>query len=200
MIKFGIAFLVLLNPFALFIYLQPVMRDLSYKVFVKVLLRASLISFAIFYFFALAGEYVFNEIFQIRFDSFRIFGGIVFFTFALVYIVHGRKSLIELKESLDDVASEIALPFMVGAGTLSLSILVGYKYSPLSSFSLLLGVLFVNFVTILLLIQLRVMLKARLKIAFDKIMEMSMRLIGFFVGAIGVDMVITGIRNIFFVP
>jgi len=198
MIKFGIAFLVLLNPFALFIYLQPVMKDLAYPVFVKVLFRATLISFAIFYFFALAGEYVFNEIFQIRFDSFRIFGGIVFFTFALAFIVQGRKSLIQLKESLDDVASEIALPFMVGAGTLSLAILIGYKYSPLSSFSLILGVLLVNFATILLLIQLRVALKARLKTAFDKIMEMSMRLFGFFVGAIGVDMVVTGIKNIFF--
>jgi len=200
MIKFGIAFLVLLNPFALFIYLQPVMKELSHAVFTKVLLRASLISFIIFSFFAVAGEYVFEEIFQIRFDSFRIFGGIVFSILALVYIVHGRRYLIELKEDLDDVAANIALPFMVGAGTISLAILIGHSYKPLLSFSIILTVLIINFVIIIALMYIRYALRSGLRTAFDRLMERSMRLIGFFVGAIGVDMVITGIKNIFFTP
>lgn len=198
MIKFGIAFLVLLNPFALFIYLQPVMKELSHAVFTKVLLRASLISFIIFYFFAVAGEYVFEEIFQIRFDSFRIFGGIVFSILAIIYIVHGRRYLIELKEDLDDVAANIALPFMVGAGTISLAILIGHNYKPLLSFSIILTVLIINFIIIITLMYIRYALRSGLRTAFDRLAERSMRLIGFFVGAIGVDMVVTGIRNIFF--
>jgi len=198
MVKFGIAFLVLLNPFALYIYLQPVMRELSHGVFTKVLLRASLISFFIFYFFAVAGEYVFEEIFQIRFDSFRIFGGIVFSILALVYIVHGRRYLIELKEDLADVAANIALPFMVGAGTISLAILIGHNYKPLLSLSIILTVLIVNFVIIVALMYIRYALRSGLRTAFDRLAERSMRLIGFFVGSIGVDMVVTGIKNIFF--
>lgn len=198
MVKSVVAFLVLLNPFAMFIYLQPVMRELSPYVFMRLLARASLISFIIFAFFSYAGEYIFKDIFQIRFESFRIFGGAVFFTYAFMYIVHGRRSLIELKENLHDVANEIALPFMVGAGTISLAILMGYKYAPTVSLTLLLITLLINFSVVVLLMFLRKVFRPKWRVAFDKVMEMSMRLIGFFVGAIGVDMMITGIRNVFF--
>jgi len=62
MIPSIIAFLVLLNPFALFIYLQPVMRELSEKHFHKVLFKATVISFAIFAIFVYAGDFIFQEI------------------------------------------------------------------------------------------------------------------------------------------
>jgi multiple antibiotic resistance protein len=37
----------------------------------------------------------------------------------------------------------------------------------------------------------------RLKTAFDKNMEVLLRLNGFFIGAIGINMVLTGINNMF---
>jgi len=59
-----VAFLVMLNPFALFIYLMPVMNDLSPKEFSNVLFRASLISFMIYAVFALTGNFIFEKIFK----------------------------------------------------------------------------------------------------------------------------------------
>ena len=58
-------------------------------------------------------------------ESFRIFGGVVLLSFGFLYIVKGDTALISIKEDLDDLASEIALPFMVGAATISLSIIIG---------------------------------------------------------------------------
>lgn len=43
-----LAFLVMFNPFALFLYLRPVMKDLSDHDFVRVITKATVISFIIF--------------------------------------------------------------------------------------------------------------------------------------------------------
>jgi multiple antibiotic resistance protein len=127
MIASIISFLVLLNSFALFIYLQPVMKELSKKDFQKVLFKATVISFVIYFFFPYSGEFIFDKVLQINFEAFRIFGGVIFFAFAYMFIIQGKKSLISMKENLDDLASEIALPFMAGAGTITLSVLIGKK-------------------------------------------------------------------------
>ncbi|GAB4387433.1 MAG: MarC family protein [Thermodesulfovibrionales bacterium] len=198
MVASVVAFLVLLNPFALFIYLQPVMKALPGRDFRKVLLRASLTSLIIFFFFSFSGEFIFRSVLQIDFEAFRIFGGIVFFSFAYMYILHGRKSLINLKENLGDLANEIALPFMVGAGTILLSILMGHKFPTFVSFGLLALIMAANYLMIVALMYVRETLSSKLKVAFDKHMEMLLRLNGFFVGAIGLNMVITGINNLYF--
>ncbi|MEJ2324800.1 MAG: MarC family protein [Nitrospirota bacterium] len=198
MLKAIIGFLVLLNPVALYVYLQPVSRELETWTFMKVLIKASLISLAIFIFFAWSGEYIFAEIIQIRFEAFRIFGGVVFFIIAIMYLVNSRKAIIELKEDLHDTASEIALPFMVGAGTISYSVIIGHKFMPLKASFMLFVIMAITVACIYGLHSLRRILSPTLQIAFDKIMAISLRLIGFFVGAIGVDMIITGIDNHYF--
>ncbi len=198
MIAAALAFLVMLNPFALFIYLQPVMKELSSKEFRSVLYRASLISLTIFYAFSVFGEFVFERILHINFEAFRIFGGTILFSYAFMFIIQGRRSLITMKEDLHDLASEIALPFMVGAGTISLSILMGHRFEPGLSLLMLTVILTVNYTIVVVLTFIRKALSTRMKIAFDKMMEMSLRLNGFFLGSIGLNMIITGINNIYF--
>lgn len=198
MLKAIVGFLVLLNPFALFIYLQPISRELATWTFMKVIIRASLLSLAIFIFFAFSGEYIFSEILQIRFDAFRIFGGVVFFIIAVMYIVHGRKAIIEMREDLHELANEIALPFIVGAGTISYSVIIGHRFMMMKASLMLLVIMTINAVCIYILLSIRAVLASRMKNAFDRVMGMLMRMIGFFVGAIGVDMVITGINNLYF--
>lgn len=197
MITSIISFLVLLNPFALFIYLQPIMKDLPKKYFLKVLFKATVISFVIYFFFLYSGEFIFDKVLQINFEAFRIFGGIIFFTLAYMFIIQGKKSLISMKEDLDDLASEIALPFMVGAGTITLSILLGKKYLLLKGFVILTVILALNFIIIVSLMYLRDTLSEKMKIAFDKNMEIGLRLNGLFAGAIGLNMVIVGINNLY---
>ncbi|MDF9796026.1 multiple antibiotic resistance protein [Catalinimonas alkaloidigena] len=192
-----IGFLVMLNPFALFLYLKPVMQDLSDQHFLKVFFRATLISFFVFLFFLLLGDFIFKKVFQIYFESFRIFGGVILFSFAYLFIVKGQRGFIQIKEDLDDLASEIALPFMVGAGTISLSILMGDQLMFYESILSLVIIMIVNFTFVIGLKEMRQRITSRkLKVAFDKNLDILTRINGFFVGAIGVDMVIRGIENL----
>lgn len=197
MVSTVIGFIIMINPFALFLYLNPIMEELEGKVFIKVLLKATIISFLIFSLFLFIGDILFQDIFQIQFESFRIFGGIVIFSYAYYYLVKGRKALLEIKENLDDLASEIALPFMVGAGTISLTILMRHNYTLPISFLLLTISMVVSFGVIILLKSMKdLFAKQRMKVAFDKNIAIVLRLNSFFIGAIGIDMVITGIGNL----
>ncbi|MFW6283217.1 MAG: MarC family protein [Minisyncoccales bacterium] len=198
MIQTLTALLVMMNPFALFIYLTPVMEDLSHRDFLKVLVKATFISFGVFVVFLFGGDFILKNFFQIRFESFRIFGGIVIFSFSYFYIVKGQKALITIKSSLDDLASEIALPFMVGAGSLSVVLLMGNKFSLLEASVGLPLVLVANFVILVSLKSIKDNFeKKKMKVAFDKNMEILLRINGFFIGAIGIDLIVEGIRGLF---
>lgn len=197
MIAAIVSFLVMLNPFALFLYLKPVMKDLSDADFRAVFLKASSISLCIFLVFLLFGDIVFQLVFRINFESFRIFGGIVLFSFAYIFIVQGKKAFIQIKGDLHELASEIALPFMVGAGTISLTILMAGQLKLWEGVLSLLVVMLVNFIIIMGLKYFRSSMRSKkVQTAFDKNMELLLRVNGFFVGAIGIDMIVSGISNL----
>ncbi len=193
-----IELLIMLNPFALFLYLEPIRKDLNHKQFISVIFKASIISLTICYVFFLSGEFLFVKVFLIDFESFRIFGGIIIFSFAYFFIVKGQRALIMIKENLDDLASEIALPFMVGAGTISLSIITSYRHTALIGSFVLVAAFVINFFSIYLLKKIRDSLEGKkIKTAYDKNMEVLLRLNGFFIGAIGINMILSGIKNMF---
>ncbi|MBO3271766.1 MarC family protein [Hymenobacter defluvii] len=197
MIAAIVSFLVMLNPFALFLYLKPIMQDLSEADFRSVFLKASTISFCIYLVFLLFGDLVFQKVFSINFESFRIFGGIVLFSFAYIFIVQGKKAFIQIKGDLHDLASEIALPFMVGAGTISLTVLMSEQLQLWQGVVALVLIMLINYLIIMGLKQMRRAMRSKsFQIAFDKIMELLLRINGFFLGAIGVDMITTGITNL----
>jgi multiple antibiotic resistance protein len=197
MITAILSFLVMLNPFALFLYLKPVMGDLSDKDFRMVFWKATLISFVIFLVFLVFGDVVFQKVFRINFESFRIFGGIVLFSFAYMFIVQGKKAFIQIKGDLHDLASEIALPFMVGAGTISLTVLLSVDEEIWMGAIILFIAVLVNFLMVMGLKQIRNRIPSkRFQKAFDKNMELLLRVNGFFLGAIGIDMIISGISNL----
>lgn len=195
-----IEILVMLNPFALFLYLDPIRKDLTHKSFMIVIFKATLISLFICLVFFMSGDFIFRRVFQIEFESFRIFGGIIIFSYAYYFIVKGQRALIMIKENLDDLASEIALPFMVGAGTISLSILLSQKHSILIGATSLFIIFGVNFLVLYAMKRFRDSIEGKkFKTAFDKNMEVLLRLNGFFIGAIGINMVLTGITNMFLI-
>jgi small neutral amino acid transporter SnatA (MarC family) len=194
-----ISFIVMLNPIALFLYLQPIMLELDHKAFRKVLLKASVTSFLIYLVFFIFGDIIFTEVLHINFESFRIFGGIVLFSFAYFYIVKGQKAMLKMKENLDDLANEIALPFMVGAGTISLAILMKEELNYTYGIATLVLAMIICFIVVMGLKFVRDKLKKeKFRVAFDKNMEIAVRLNGFFVGAIGINMMNTGIQNMYF--
>lgn len=201
MISAILSFLVMLNPFALFLYLKPVMNDLSDHDFRRVFLKATIISFFIFLSFLFFGDVFFLQVFRINFESFRIFGGIVIFSLAYLFIVRGEKAFIQMKGNLHDLASEIALPFMVGAGTISLTVLMRDRLQLWQGVVSLVIILLTTYLFIIGLKKIRSGIKSeKLRVAFDKNMEILLRINGFFLGAIGVDMIVQGIKTSFAAP
>jgi len=190
--------IIMINPFALFLYLNPVMKELSDRDFRNVIVKAGAISTAILLLFLFLGEALFTDVLKIEFDSFRIFGGIVLFSFAYMYIVKGQKAMLTLKGNLDDLASEIALPFMVGAGTISMTLLIAKQFTVAAGIGMVsFGVMLSIAVILILKLVRKALHKPNLRIAFDKNMEILIRLNGFFVGAIGINMILSGLKSIF---
>jgi multiple antibiotic resistance protein len=188
-------FFVMLNPVALFLYVLPLKKEVGLRHFLNIMARASLISFFIYALFALFGEAIFSAL-RIKFDSFRIFGGIVVSALALSYILQGKKSMITTRGEYNQIASEIALPFIVGAGTITISILIGRQLGKLESVIGIAMVLLANLGTVALLAYFRYRLRPKIRIVFDKNAEIMLRINGFIVGAFGIDLIVTGIRNL----
>lgn len=87
---------------------------------------------------------------------------------------------------------------MVGAGTISLSILLSQHLSLMKG-TLALGMIYgLVFLILWLLTSFRKSIETnKFKTAFDKNMEILLRLNGFFIGAIGIDMIVTGVKTLF---
>ena len=176
-------------------YLLPIKRELGFKALISVLLRASLISGVIYSLFAIFGEAIFDAL-EVDFEAFRVFGGVVLVSFALSFILQGKESMIQTRGEFSRIAAEVALPFIVGAGTITLSILLGEALDPVLGVGVIAMVMATNFIIISLLAFIRKNLKYKLQVVFDKNAEIILRVNGFIVGAYGIDLVATGIKNL----
>src|SRR5680860_1352690 len=125
-------FLVLMNPIALFLYILPLKKEVGLRKFINIVARATIISYLVYTAFAISGEQFFYLL-QIDFEAFRIFGGLVLTALALIFILQGKKSLITTTGEVNRIAAEIALPFMVGAGTITISIIIGRQQGSLGA-------------------------------------------------------------------
>lgn len=191
-----IPFLAILNPFALCLYLAGVMDDLESRVFVRVLFWASLISLVVFWIFAVVGERLLLDFLGVRPEALRIFGGVIFFVVAYNYVTKGFRATELLRGSLEELPSAIALPFMIGAGTITQAILLGKKQGPyLSVFILFLG-LFVCFSIVIAFKLVRDHLKKAREKVFERYVNILSRINGLLIGAISTEMVVSGIRKL----
>ncbi len=196
MLQYVIYFVTLMNPVAIFVYLIPLKQQRGLDDFTRILVRASLITFIIYSVFALFGEAIFTEILQVNFRSFQVFGGLVLTGLSFNYLVAGKRKMIKTEGEIYDIAAETALPYMVGTGTITMSILIGRALGNLPAIFTVGGVIAISFAIIMTLALIRQGMKLRIKDRLDQNLQVFMRLNGFFVGAIGVDLIVQGIRGL----
>jgi small neutral amino acid transporter SnatA (MarC family) len=108
--EIAVLLLVILNPFALAVYLIDLFRSLRLGEVFAVLARAVAIGGVVFSIFAWSGQKVFTDVLQIRFAAFQVFGGIVFLVMALRFMLTGSQTLVALRGSPGHVAGAIAMP------------------------------------------------------------------------------------------
>lgn len=188
----------MLNPVALFLYLKPLIAHATFSEYNKVVWKATIISGLVYTVFILTGDAIFTDVFGINFNSFRLFGGIIIAGFAIKFLLHGKSSFIDTKGTLDEVAEQLALPFMVGAGSISVSVLIGYQYTAWEWLTILIVTMMVCAMLLILFWLIRqYVFVGMMKQQFDKILTIVFRLNSFLMGAVGIDMIITAIRNLF---
>ena len=131
LIQSAVLMLALLNPFLVIIYLVDLVEKLDQRQFAKVLIHGSLIASAVFCSFAILGDVIFSNIVQAQFASFQIFGGVIFLLIGLQFVFYGPKAITALRGDSPGLAAAIAMPVLIGPGTISASMVIGKRHEAL---------------------------------------------------------------------
>jgi len=192
-IKSSVLLFVILNPFLMTIYLIPIAQKLKPTGFRRVLLHAGIIGSLVFAFFAWTDDLVFTNLLQVNFASFLIFGGAIFVFIGLRFVLTGPETVQQLYGKAEHVLGAIAMPFMIGPGTVSASVLAGARHSPLVAFlAVLLGVT-ATVVFVLVLSQILDHLRAHREALFQRYVDLVGRMSAIVMGTIAVQMILNSL-------
>jgi len=191
--KAALLLLVIVNPFALSVYLADILRHTSLPTFGGIVARACAVSAFVFGIFAWTGDAIFSQILQVHFASFQVFGGVLFLLIALRFMLSGGQStLVLLRGEPAHVAGAIAMPFVIGPGTVSAATLAGMRL-PLSL--ALLSIATALATTAMILVLLKAVfdrVKDRYAKVTERYVEVASRVGAVIVGTIAVEMIFQG--------
>lgn len=186
-------FFALLNPFMMSLYLLDLITDLPRAVFVRVLSRAALISAAVFSVFAWSGDALFHNVLHVRFASFQVFGGVIFLLIGARYVFTGVDAMRATRGQPEHIAGSIAMPFMIGPGTVSASVVVGARLPVLHAFGVILATLAATVVLVSAIKLMHDVVRERNARLVDRYVEIVGRLSALLIGTFAVEMIFEGI-------
>ena len=186
--------LFLLNPMLVVIYLVDVMQKVDKTKFRRVLIRAGIIATFVFCFFAVMGDYFFQKIMQANFASFQVFGGIIFLLIAIQFVFKGPRAIELLRGESEDLAGAIAMPILVGPGTIGISVVIGERHSPVVSCGIIVTALFISIVTMIIFKSIHDFLLPRRERIIQSYIEVAGRITAMVVGTFSIEMIFSGFR------
>lgn len=186
---------ILLNPFLMVVYLLDVFEKLPPELFRRVLFRAGAISFLVFSLFALLGDFLFRDVLQAQFASFQVFGGIIFLLIGLQFLFQGNSAIAALRGESQHIAGAIAMPIMIGPGTIGASILIGKRLSQVNAV-LAVGVAILTSVLVIILLKyLHDYVRERNERLVDRYIEIVGRAMALVVGTFAIEMIMRGMEG-----
>lgn len=192
-LKSALLLFVLLNPFLMSVYLVELIKGMPFKAFSDQLIRAGLISYVVFLLFAWAGEAVFEDVLQVRFLSFMIFGGITFLIIGVRMILGIGAPVESLRPYKKEVSGAIAMPFIVGPGTITASVLTGSRLDlGLAAGALALG-LAMAIAAILVVKRIYDIAQNRKEDYVSRYMDIAGRVTALFTGTFAIELILKGI-------
>jgi small neutral amino acid transporter SnatA (MarC family) len=183
---------VLLNPFLMSVYLLDLIEQLDDQTFARTLSRGALIASVVFGLFAIFGDAIFQSLLQVRFASFLIFGGLLFLVIGLRFAQVGPEALRQLRGSPEHLAGSVAMPFMVGPGTVSASVLAGARLPLVWALGSIAVGMLITVVGLLLLKSIHSRVKRQHAALVDRYFDIVGRASALLIGTIAVDMMLTG--------
>lgn len=188
---------ILLNPFILSVYLKQLIGTLSFAEFAVQIIRAGIISLAVFLLFAWTGEQVFEDVMQVRFAAFLVFGGITFLAVGLRLIMGAKHPMEALDPEQGEVSAAIAMPFIIGPGTISAAVFAGSRLSlPGAAGAITLG-LVLALAAILAIKWLHDYVRTRNERLVARYSEVAGRVTALFTGAFAIELIFTGLERWF---
>ena len=175
------------------VYLLSLIKELPIGQFIRIMLRAGVISFIVFFLFAWLGEVIFDDVLQVRFLAFMIFGGITFLVIGVRLILGIGPLMSCINPHSEEVAGAIAMPFIVGPGTISASVIAGTqlrlaKSSLAIALGLALGSMFI-------FKKVHDYVKTRSERYVERYVEIAGRITALFTGSFAVDRILKGIER-----
>jgi small neutral amino acid transporter SnatA (MarC family) len=187
--------LVLLNPFLLSVYLLDVFRRLDATTFTAVMLRGAAISMAVFLLFGWLGEDVFRDVLQVRFASFLVFGGVIFLIVGVRFVFQGPEAVELLRGEPEHVAGSVAMPFMIGPGTIYASIHTGYRLAFPDAAIAIVSAVLVTVVVVIVLKRVYDWVKERNEALVSRYVDLCGRISALVIGTFAVEMIFLGIEQ-----
>lgn len=185
----------LLNPFLLILYLTEIVKTQKGKEFSQLLVQAGMISTIVFIAFAILGDYIFNVILQAEFASFQIFGGIIFLIIGLQFVFKGTTALGMLRGSPEKVAGALAMPILIGPGTISASVIIGKRLEPFYAGLAILAAVTISMLAMIILKFVHDNIKSKKEHLIEKYTEIAGRILAIYVGTISIEMIMLGLRS-----
>jgi len=187
--------LTLLNPFLVIIYLVDVVQKLKQKQFVRVLIGAGLIATTVFCSFAILGDTLFSGLMQVEFASFQIFGGIVFLLIGIQFVFHGPAAIEMLRGESEHIAGSIAMPALIGPGTISASVIIGKRHEPLLACTAIVLAVVICLATIIILKFVHDLVHHTQEGLVERYIEIAGRITALYIGTVAIDMIMQGLRT-----
>jgi len=176
------------------IYLLDLIQELSFHQFNTTLLRATIISATIFSLLSLGGHNLFADVLGVRYASFLIFGGIIFLVIGLRFVFQGSDAIKAMRGNAKHLSGSIALPFMIGPGTVNASIIAGTRMRfPYSILSILVA-MFLSYASLLILKYLLDFISNKKSTLVEKYIDIVGRISALLIGTIAIDMCLQGIE------
>ena len=195
LLKSSTLLLVLLNPFLVIVYLIDVLEKLDRKQFTRVLLRAGMIATLVFWCFVILGDAIFSEIVHAQFASFQIFGGIVWLVIGLQFVFQGPTAIKILRGESQHLAGAIAMPILIGPGTISASVIIGKRHEAIPACATVLSTVIVSTLIMIGLKALHDYVRPKREPLIHRYIEIAGRITALFVGTVSVEMIMQGIRT-----
>lgn len=192
-IESAVLLFALLNPFLLVIYLVGPMKQLDGRQFRNVLLRAGLIASAVFCCFAVLGDAIFSNVVRANFASFQIFGGLVFVLIGLQFVFKGPEAVQILQGQAAHLSGAIAMPVLVGPGTISASVLIGKRLDPLVACFAVVAAVFLSLLSVIFLKKLHDFVMPRNEALIERYIEIAGRITALYVGTVAIEMIMRGL-------
>lgn len=189
-------FFSLLNPFLMSIYMIGMIRNIEARIFNRALIQGSGIAYLVFMFFAWGGERIFNQYLNVRFESFQIFGGIIFLVIGYRYVFQGADTIGAIRGAPEHLAGTVAMPFMVGPGTISAAVVTGMDIGLTGAALVMLVTLALTCIILILMKFIHDNLRYKHAKYVDYYFDIVGRLSALLIGTIAVDMIVTGITHL----